>query len=66
VVDRKSLDAIKSEQNFQVFGEVDDDSSVSIDKLSGSVTGVGSTRRLRLKALDVITAEIVAIASETY
>jgi hypothetical protein len=73
VVDRKSLEAIRAEQNFQSSGEVDDDSAVSIGKLlganiviTGSITGVGSTRRLRLKALDVKTAEIVAMASEAY
>jgi hypothetical protein len=73
VVDRKSLDAIRSEQNFQSGGDVDDDSAVSIGKLlganiviTGSISGVGSTRRLRLKALDVKTAEIVAMASEAY
>ena len=73
VVDRKSLDVIRSEQHFQAGGEVDDDSAVSIGKLlganiviTGSISGVGSTRRLRLKALDVKTAEIVAMASEAY
>jgi hypothetical protein len=73
VVDRKSLDAIKSEQNFQISGDVDDDSAVSIGKLlganiviTGSISGVGSTRRLRLKALDVMTAEITAMASEAF
>jgi hypothetical protein len=73
VVDRKSLDAIRSEQNFQTSGDVDDDSAVSIGKLlganiviTGSISGTGSTRRLRLKALDVMTAEIVAMASEAY
>ncbi|MDR0718940.1 MAG: CsgG/HfaB family protein [Treponema sp.] len=73
VVDRKSLDAIRSEQNFQTSGDVDDDSAVSIGKLlganiviTGSISGAGSTRRLRLKALDVMTAEIVAMASEAY
>jgi hypothetical protein len=73
VVDRKSLEAIRSEQDFQMSGEVDDDSAVSIGKLlganiviTGSITGVGSTRRLRLKALDVMTAEIVAMASEAF
>jgi hypothetical protein len=73
VVDRKSLDAIRSEQNFQTSGDVDDDSAVSIGKLlganiviTGSITGVGSTRRLRLKALDVTTAEITAMASEAF
>jgi hypothetical protein len=73
VVDRKSLDAIRSEQNFQTSGDVDDDSAVSIGKLlganiviTGSISGVDSTRRLRLKALDVMTAEIVAMASEVF
>jgi hypothetical protein len=73
VVDRKSLDAIRSEQNFQTSGEVDDDSAVSIGKLlganiviTGGISGTGSTRRLRLKVLDVMTAEIVAMASEAF
>jgi lysophospholipase L1-like esterase len=73
VVDRKSLDAIKSEQSFQTSGDVDDDSAVSIGKLlganiviTGSISGAGSTRRLRLKALNVMTAEITAMASEAY
>jgi hypothetical protein len=73
VVDRKSLDAIRSEQNFQTSGEVDDNSAVSIGKLlganmviTGSISGSGSTRRLRLKVLDVMTAEIVAMASEAF
>ncbi|MDR0584608.1 MAG: CsgG/HfaB family protein [Treponema sp.] len=73
VVDRKSLEAIRSEQNFQASGDVDDDSAVSIGKLlganiviTGSISGVGSTRRLRLKALDVMTAEITAMASEAF
>jgi curli biogenesis system outer membrane secretion channel CsgG len=73
VVDRKSLDAIKSEQDFQYSGDVDDNSAVSIGKLlgasiviTGSISGSGSTRRLRAKALDVKTAEIVAMASERF
>jgi TolB-like protein len=73
VVDRKSLDAIQTEQNFQYSGDVDDNSAVSIGKLlgasiviTGSISGSGSTRRLRAKALDVKTAEIVAMASERF
>jgi TolB-like protein len=73
VVDRKSLDALKTEQQFQSSGDVDDDSAVSIGKLlgasvviTGSISGSGSTRRLRAKALDVLTAEIVAMASERF
>jgi hypothetical protein len=73
IVDRRSLDAIRNEQNFQLSGEVDDESAVSIGKLlganiviTGSISGSDSMRRLRLKALDVQTAQIVAMASERF
>lgn len=73
VVDRRSLDAIQAEAKFQYSGDVDDNSAVSIGKLlganiviTGSVSGSGSTRRLRLKALNVQTAEIMAMASEAF
>ncbi|MDR0601446.1 MAG: CsgG/HfaB family protein [Treponema sp.] len=73
VVDRKSLDVIRAEANFQYSGEVDDNSAVSIGKLlgativiTGSISGSDSTRRLRVKALDVKTAEIKAMASERF
>jgi hypothetical protein len=73
VVDRKSLDSVRSEQNFQMTEDVDDDSAVSIGKLlganiviTGSITGADSTRRLRFKVLDVTTAEIIAMASEPF
>ncbi|MDR2078873.1 MAG: CsgG/HfaB family protein [Treponema sp.] len=73
IVDRRSLEAIRTEQNFQSSGEVDDDSAVSIGKLlganvvvTGSVSGSDSMRRLRLKALDVQTAQIVAMSSERF
>jgi TolB-like protein len=73
VVDRKSLDAVQAEARFQYSGDVDDNSAVSIGKLlganvviTGSISGSGSTRRLRAKALNVQTAEIMAMASEAY
>jgi TolB-like protein len=73
VVDRKSLDAVRAEHSFQISGDVDDNSAISIGKMlgasiviTGSVSGIGATRRLRAKALDVQTAEIVAMASERY
>jgi len=73
VVDRKSLDAVRTEARFQYSGDVDDNSAVSIGKLlgasiviTGSVSGSGATRRLRAKALNVQTAEIMAMASERY
>jgi TolB-like protein len=73
VVDRKSLDAVRAEANFQISGDVDDHSAVAIGKLlgasiviTGGVSGSDSTRRLRAKALYVQTAEIIAMASERY
>jgi hypothetical protein len=71
IVDRKFLDAIRYEQNFQASGEVADESAVSIGKLAGAniviigdISGSGSSRRLNVKALDVQTGEIVVTARE--
>jgi hypothetical protein len=71
IVDRKSLDAVYSERNFQYSGDVDDDSMVSIGKMlganiviTGEITGSDATRRLNLKALDVQTSQILATALE--
>jgi hypothetical protein len=73
VVDRKTLDQIRNEQNFQMSGEVDDNSAVSIGKLlganiviTGSINDVGSIKTITLKALNVMTAEIVSMAREQY
>jgi hypothetical protein len=71
VVDRRALDAIRQERNFQTSGEVDDDSVVSIGHflgadivLTGSISGEGEMRRLRFRALDVKTAQVLAMSSE--
>jgi TolB-like protein len=69
VVDRRSLDIIRGEQNFQMTGEVDDNSILSLGHILGAgVVIAGSIdeegNRLRLKALDVKTARIVAMSSE--
>ncbi|MDR2495355.1 MAG: CsgG/HfaB family protein [Spirochaetaceae bacterium] len=69
VVDRASLDVIKREQHFQMTGEVDDNSILSIGHLLGAeivITGSLDEEgtRLRVKALDVLTARIVAMSSE--
>ncbi len=72
IVDRRSLDAIKKEQNFHMTGEVDDNSVVSIGQLlgaevviTGAITGEGYTKRLRVKALDVKTGQIRAMSSQS-
>jgi len=71
IVDRRRLDQIRSEQNFQLSGDVNDDSAVSIGNMlgasiviTGEVTGTGPAQRLVLKALDVKTAQIVTMARE--
>jgi hypothetical protein len=73
IVDRKTLDTIRSEQNFQVSGEVSDQSAVSIGNLlgasiviTGTISGTDNTQRLTLKALNVKTAQIMTMARESF
>jgi TolB-like protein len=73
MIDRKTLDSIRDEQNFQMSGDVSDSSAVSIGNMlgasvviAGSVTGSGSRQRLTVKALDVKTAKIVTMAREQF
>jgi TolB-like protein len=69
IVDRRSLDIIREEQNFQMTGAVDDNSAISIGNILGAgivITGSLDENggRLRLKALDAKTAKILAMSSE--
>jgi curli biogenesis system outer membrane secretion channel CsgG len=79
IIDRHSLDVIRAEQRFQLSGDVDDNTAVSIGKMVGTnivITGTiryipfvvnsyeTGTRQLVLKALDVTTAQIIAMDSE--
>jgi hypothetical protein len=73
LIDRSQLDAIRQEQKFQLSGEVNDEQAVSIGKiagaeviLTGAVTGSGDIRRLRLRALETESAQVVVAASERY
>jgi hypothetical protein len=73
LIDRSQLDAIRKEQALQFSGEVDDEQAVSIGKLAGAdviitgaVTGSGNLRRLRLRALNTQTGQLLAVASERY
>jgi len=73
IVDRKTLDAIRDEQKFQLSGDVSDDSAVSIGHMLGativiigSITGSGNTKRITLKALDVTTSQIIAMSREGF
>jgi hypothetical protein len=73
IVNRSALDAVRAEQNFQLSGDVSDESAVSIGQMLGAsiviignVTPVGANQRLSLSALDVRTAEIVTMAREDF
>jgi curli biogenesis system outer membrane secretion channel CsgG len=76
VVVRRSLEAaLGLEQGFQVSSNSGDDSVVVIESgmleeadivITESITGSGATQRLHLTALDVKTAEVVAMVSELY
>jgi hypothetical protein len=71
ITDRSQLDKLREEQDFLISGEVDDKTAVSIGKFTGAdiiitgrVDGGGDLRRLRLRALDIQTAQVVGAASE--
>jgi hypothetical protein len=71
IVDRRRLDQIRNEQNFQLSGDVSDDSAVSIGHMigativiTGEISGAGSNQRLVLKAIDVETAQIITMVRE--
>jgi hypothetical protein len=73
IVDRRSLERIRAENNFQLSGEVNDATVISIGKflganmvITGSITGTGTLRRLRIRVLDVLTAEVTASISERF
>lgn len=72
IVDRRRIDQIRSEQNFQASGDVDDNSAVSIGNMlgasiviTGNITG-SMTQRLVLRALDVKTAQIITMVREQF
>jgi TolB-like protein len=65
VVDRAQLDQIRMELNFQLSGEVSDQSALEIGKFLGAQTIVSGTigeladrHRIRIRALNVETAEV--------
>jgi len=71
IVERREIDLILGEQNFQSSDYVDDKSAVSFGKLLGAsivITGniikSGTLQQLTVKAIDVQTAQILAMARE--
>jgi formylglycine-generating enzyme required for sulfatase activity/TolB-like protein len=64
-VDRQQLDTIRAELDFQYSGEVDDDTMQELGRMagaqiivSGAVSKIGNSYRLRVRALGVQTARI--------
>ena len=71
VVDRQTLDTIRDEQRFQMSGEVNDETAVSIGHfigadvvIVGSISENATQRRLHLRVINVKTAQILAMSSE--
>ena len=65
LVDRQQLDVIRAEQNFQISGEVSDDSAQSIGQMlgaqtiiTGMVSQIGRQWRIQIRALEVQTAMV--------
>jgi predicted outer membrane repeat protein len=65
VVDRRQLEAIQSEQKFQMSGAVDDKDALAIGKffgaqtiISGAMRDIGSRYRMTIRALSVQTAQV--------
>jgi TolB-like protein len=64
-VDRAQLDLVRQEMNFQMSGEVSDESAQEIGKMlgaqyivSGSIDNIGNVYRFRVKAIEVMSASI--------
>ena len=71
ICDRSQLALLRREQNFQINGEVDDASAVSIGKflganviITGKLEGTNKTNRLRLRVLNTQTGQVIGAASE--
>jgi lipopolysaccharide export LptBFGC system permease protein LptF len=68
IIDRQQINAIRAEQNLQMSGDVDDNTAVSIGKFAGATIVItvnvtaGTSGRITLKALNVQTTEIIAMA----
>jgi TolB-like protein len=70
VVDRQNLETIRREMDFQLSGEVSDETAQSIGRklgaqtiISGSITAIGNLYRLRVRAISVETAQILGMQS---
>jgi len=65
--ERRAINAVRTEQNFQLSGEVNDNAIISIGKflgadviITGGIYGSGRLKRFCLKAIDVKTTRILS------
>ncbi|MDR0443921.1 MAG: septal ring lytic transglycosylase RlpA family protein [Treponema sp.] len=70
IIDRSELRRVREELKFQLSGEVDDKSAVSIGiyagadfVVTGRLDGEGTHRRLRLRLIDTQTAHVISFTS---
>ena len=73
IASRSSVDAVMSEQKFQLSGNVSDADAVSIGRMAGAsivITGnvnrTSTTNTLAVRAIDVGTAQILFMERETF
>jgi hypothetical protein len=71
IIDRSELDRIRAEQQFGLSGEVDDSTAAEIGHIAGAsivitgrVDGEGNLQRLRLRALETSSGQVIGTASE--
>jgi TolB-like protein len=72
VVDRRNLELLQQELDFQMSGEVNEDTAQEIGRklgaqtiISGSISQLGNTYRMRIQAILVETAQIQGVSTET-
>ncbi|MDR1901283.1 MAG: CsgG/HfaB family protein [Treponema sp.] len=73
VLDRKTLDLLRREQNFQMSDNVDDKSKFHIGKILGAeivITGAisenGTSQMLTLQAVDIVTGRVIAVTQGSF
>jgi TolB-like protein len=72
VVDRRNLELLQQELDFQMSGEVNEDTAQEIGRklgaqtiISGSISTLGTAYRMRIQAIQVETAQIQGVSVET-
>ena len=71
-VDRSELELLRAEMQFQLSGEVSDESAQALGKklgaqtiISGSLSPLGTLWRMRIRALEVETAKVQGVKTYT-